>query len=549
MKKNITPLLSRIYLVMLISFFAIYDVSAQVIEMVDQINENLAPIETDKEIISQECLRGGDRPYNVELIRTIEKVKDGKIKTYSSLLNLALLNENKVVIKSSKNKMLLKMETSGGKYIQRYEDKKSKGYTNVLEIQYGDIDEARLAEEMWKKLILSAKERWANDINLPSSLGDLKSWMQPYVGTVDMGKHEAIQTMTESAMYDDYLNYEISNQGGKDKSQIYRFSLGDIEEKSLKVSPSGSVMKLDVKSKRNKKLFLREDEKGITFHNKMNIYFSNAGSALEMAKGMEVVVAMAQEVAEARVGSYENCDDCLGDFSESVNTFNREKLSTNIEGDCQSLLMITKGNKSENYLFRWSDLDITRIKEDFGTNELKLTLETRDKKKFITKAEDGEVKGYQSKLDFYFNNLETFRKSGRQVLNIIESCELDLQPENVEWMDNLFSSQSINKMDQSISTEDECSVVFTSGQADGDKSFTYEFNLYDLDPKRLSMKISKSKLQLDLNTNNKEKIITKTNQDGKLEYANKITLDFDSLDNLRKAELTFIQLIGGCTEG
>ncbi len=278
---------SRIFIQLFLLVFFFGNISAQVVEMVDQVNENLTPIETDKEIISQEFFRSGDRPYNVEFIRTVEKVKDGKQKTYSFLLNLALLNENKVAIKSSKNKMLLKMETSGGKYIQRYEDDKSKGYSNVIEIQYGDIDEARAAEEVWKELIPAAKERWTNDINLPQSLGDLKLWMQPYILVIDMGKHEASQILTENEMYSDYMTYEISNQGGKDKNQLYRFSLSDIDKNSLKVSPTGSVMKLDVKTKANKKLIQREDEKGKTFHNKLVMYFSNAASALELAKGFE----------------------------------------------------------------------------------------------------------------------------------------------------------------------------------------------------------------------------------------------------------------------
>ncbi len=186
-------------------------------------------------------------------------------------------------------------------------------------------------------------------------------------------------------------------------------------------------------------------------------------------------------------------------------------METLLDGDCRSLFTMTKGGKSENYAFRWSDLDVKRIKEDYGTNELKLTLETTGKRKFISKTVEEEIKGYQNKVDFYFNNLETFRKSSIQVMKIIESCELDLSPETVEWMDKLFSSQPINKMDQSISTEDDCSLIYTSSESEGDKSYTYEFNLYDLDSKRLSMKISKSKLQLDLNTNNKEKIITKMN--------------------------------------
>ncbi|NNF34785.1 MAG: hypothetical protein HKN68_11775 [Saprospiraceae bacterium] len=535
--------------ILLLTSLSIFEVDAQLSDLIAQANEQFSPIETDKEIINQEVVVDQEQPYNVELIRTTEKIKDGKQKVERYLFNIALLNENKVAIKSSKNKMLLKMETKGGKYIQRFEDEKSKGYTNVLEIQYVDIDDARSAKSTWEALIPVAKTDWTQAINLPKSLGDLKTWLRPYVGDVDMGKQVASQSLTESTIYDDYVNYEVSNLKGKEKREIYRFSLADIDNESLRVGPSGSTIKMDLKTEGNKKLILKEDEDGTTFQNNLTIYFADAGSALEMSKGMEVVTAMAQLTADERIKSYETCEDCLGGFSEVINQYQGRKINTGLEGDCKSVLTLDKGGNDESYEFRWADLDAKRVKQDFGTNEMKLTLETIGKRKFITKKAEGEIKGYQNKIEFYFNNLETFRKSGIQVKSIIESCDVDIMAESVTWMDELFSAGSINKMDQSISNEEECSVIYTSGDAEGDKSYSYEFNLYDLDSKRINMKISKSKLQLEVNTNNKEKIITKTNQDGKLEYTNKVILDFDNLDNLRKAELSFVQLIGGCSEG
>ena len=541
-------ILTSICIILLIGFVS-FDVNAQLSDLVSQANEQFNAIETDKEIINQEVLVDGEQPYNVELVRTTEKIKDGKQKVERYLFNIALLNENKVEIKSSKNKMLLKMETKGGKYIQRFEDEKSKGYTNVLEIQYVDIDDARSAKSTWEALIPVAKTDWTQAINLPKSLGDLKIWLRPYVGDVDMGKQVATQSLTENTIYDDYVNYEVSNLKGKDKREIYRFSLADIENESLRVGPSGSTIKLDLRTEGNKKLILKEDEDGTTFQNNLSIYFSDAGSALEMSKGMEVVTAMAQLTADERVKSYEMCEDCLTGYKEVINQYSGKKVSTSLEGDCKSILTLDKGGKDETYEFRWADLNVKSVKQDFATNEMKLTFETIGKKKFISEKVEGEIKGYQSKIEFYFDDLETFRKSSIQVKSIIESCDVDLMAESLTWMDEHFSAQAINDMDQSISLEEECSVIYTSGEADGDKSYSYEFNLYDLDSKRVNMKISKSKLQLELNTNNKEKIITKTNQDGKLEYTNKLTMDFGSLDELRKAEMTLIKEINGCARG
>jgi hypothetical protein len=540
---------TRYLFILIFCSFLISGLEAQLSDLIMQANEQFSPIETDKEIITQELIMDPDQYYNVTLTRSTEKIKDGKIKTEQFLFNLALLNEKKVTIKSSKNKMLVKMETKGGKYIQRYEDDESKGYTNVIEMQFVDIDEARDAKTTWEALIPAAKTAWTQAINLPQSLGDLKSWLQPYVVDVDMGKHIASQSLTENTMYEDYVSYEVSNLNGKEKREIYRFSLSDIDNESIKVRPSGSVMIMDLGTEGSQKLILKEDEDGTTFHNNLSIYFTDAGSALEMSKGMEVVTAMAQLSADERNKSYKNCDNCLGSFTAFINSYTAEKINTTIEGDCASTMKISNGNSDEVYEFRWADLDPKRIKQDYNTNELKLTIETVGKKKYVTKRVDGEIKGYNNKVEFLFHDLETFRQGGAQAINIIEGCEVGLEPESITWLDELFSGQSFEKMEQSISIEEECSVVYTSSQKDGEKSDTYEFNLYDLDPKRTNVKISRSKLQLELSTNNKEKIITKTNEDGKLEYTNKLTLSFETLDALRKAEMTFIEQINGCEQG
>ena len=518
----------------------------QLPDLISTANGQLDPIETDKEIISQEINSDEERPYNIEFVRAVEKVKDGKVKRETYVVNLALLNSKKVVIKSSKSQQLLKMETKGGKYIQRYEDGEPKGFTNVMEVQFKDIDGVREAQSIWEEIIERSISQWEEDISLPNTVADMKVWLQKYVVSVSMDKHDAFQSLSPHDQYEDYLTYEVSNLKNKDRQALYTFSLADIEGNSLKASPSGSVMKLDIKSKGNKKYFIQEDQNGLSFSNNISLYFEDAASALECAKGIEAGIDLSKVIAEERNNQYEVCNDCLSEFMSAINEYNNNNISTELTADCISELNISKDDKSEYYRFRWADINADRVQQQFGTKEMKLILETQDKSDYILKTADGEIKGYQDKLELYFNDLETFRKATKQVVKIIGNCELGLEPKSAEWIQELFSSNVMNGIEQSLDLADDCSWEVSLSKEDGNKTDNYEFNIYDIDPNRMNLKVSKSKLQLELNTNRKEKIITKTNDEGKLEYTNKITLNFDSLDHLRIGAMTIHQLIGSC---
>lgn len=518
----------------------------------DEVNALLSDIETDKELILQSIEYDKNQPFQVSLNRITEKVKDGKQKIEKYDFNLALINKKKVEIKSSKNKMTIKMVTEGGKFIQKFEDEKPKGPVNTIEILCLDIDAARALKEHLESAINLAQEEWEASINLPETIGELKSWMSGYVADVPDKDKTHQQTFGNHPKYEDYLILNIS-QAGKENN-IYTFSLGDLEDKSIKVSPIGEVVKLDLKTTSNKKyITVDHPEKGRSFDNSMSLFFTDATQAIEFSKGMEIAIKIANTIKDNREESYESCANCREELSKAVSAYEGKNWKTTMNTHCSSELTFMKVGKEdiETYRFNWADMNSRSIKMDYNSSELKLSVETADKDKFVTKMLNGEIKGYQSKVELLFNNIESFRKAEAQVHDAIDNCDLEIATESINWMDELFSAVTpINEVNQTISTEDgdECSVIFTSSKADSDKSNSYEFNLYDLDSKRVKLNISGSKLQLELVTKNNEKIITRSNQDGKLEYVNKVVIEFDNITNLRTAGITLEELIVGCKE-
>ena len=116
-------------------------------------------------------------------------------------------------------------------------------------------------------------------------------------------------------------------------------------------------------------------------------------------------------------------------------------------------------------------------------------------------------------------------------------------------MSNYVSSVTVegDKYKQSIEqTDDDCSYEYKLENQEKGKEETYEFNLYDLNPKSIKLDISKNKINLNIVTKGKEKLITKYEEGGDLKYAKELDLKFDDLLSARIAQNTFIEIIEGC---
>ena len=519
-------------------------------DSLDEITSSLEVIETDKELITQTLSYNEDAPFNIDLTRTTEKIKDGKQKVEMYSVNMALLNEKKVTIKTSKKEMLVIMESSRGKFIQVTEDNKPKGYTNKLEIQCIDIDAARDMKELLEIAIGEAQGEWEESINLPEELDALKSWLASHLSDVNMEKKTISQSLETDPNLADYILITTSDSKS-DQSTSYYVPMAEIEANSLKASSSKEIITLDVKSKSNKKVFKESNsKKGDSFKNKMELTFEGASAALEFAKAIEKSITPAEEISTQRIESYAQCNDCMATLLQSVNAFQSEKMNAELIGECDARLTVTDNKgKEEAFQFNWADMNHSSLKENFNSDNLSIKVNTLNKNKFITKYKEGEVSGYDDQLEFRFSELEEMRKSLLALSNVIENCDLTLANENIEWINDRWEeSEPINKMNQTFvrSEEDDCSVTLTVSKDESDKTEHYEFNLNDINSESIKLKITGSKLQLEATTNKKEKVINKTDQDGKLEYTNKIVMVFGDINQLRVAEMTMKEEVEGC---
>lgn len=522
--------------------------------LIENMNTALSDIETDKEVIHQHWEYNEANPFQVTFIRVTEEVDGDKEEREKYELNLAILDSGNTEIKSSKNEMKIILEMDKGKFIRKYEDGEAKGYDDKLEILCFDIDAARALKDMVNESIDVAKTSWESSIQLPDDLTSLKSWLEEYVSPAHSEKKKYIQSFTASDKWEDYVVLAIGEEDKEDEMKTYELSLSDVDPGKIKVGNAGDLIKVELHSHSNKRTFKSQSEKdGVTFEDELEVYFEDATAALEWAKGLEKAFVPAKEMAAMRHESYLSCNDCLNLLSKLASAYKDEEWKISLDNTCQATLQYFNKDKDEmtSYLFEWGDLDEEKVDMDYDKSALKITLEVKNKMDYITVLEEGEIGDYKNKIELLFQDVESFKEAGGTVAEIISSCELSIKPATIEWLsETIASSSPIDKTEQSLTLAEgeECAVIFTASETDGDKSQSFEFNLFDLDPDKIDMSIKKNKLELELETNNKEKIITVTDHEGKLEYDNKISILFSDIVQLRTSAMTLERMIKGCKE-
>ncbi len=534
--------MTYLYLI-LISFLPFYPIDFSLVVELQSINDLLTEIDNGKETITQELVYDENTPFDIQLVQKTTKQKDGKEKEEVYLFNLGLMAADNVELKTSKKELSVILKSKRGKFVNLITDGKDKGYGNEVKIYFDDIDVAREVKELLESAIPSAAEEWESSINLPEELAELQTWVSERISNVNYEKKTIIQDLSSHDEYEDYMIL-AANKNKKDDF-TYFVGLGDLNPKSMKIK-TGKEVVLAIKTEKNRKTILQSGKGKTGFTNTVEFYFETPTEALELSKAIEKMSSHALEIRDTRIESYGFCDNCLEDVAAAINSYSGEKSITS-NATCNAEIEVTdKKGKKISYAFNWGDLDVRKMKESYGSGELTLKIETNQKQKFIIEHKEGELSGYNNKIEIPFSDLEFFRSFSPRIEQVIESCSPDITEQDMEYISETIEAASTEKLSQVLAMESDCKMLLSETINEGKKSMDYEINLYDLDKSKVELSISKNALKLNLRTKGKEKVIATTDHDGKSEFTEKFSLVFDNLQTARNAQITLENKINTC---
>ncbi len=512
----------------------------------DKVKGYVKEIKLEKSTVNQALSYADATPYDIKLAitntdskgKSTEEIYEFNLGLMGDVKRSASTKEMKVELASLKNQKVIRY-TKGGE-LQNYENK--------IELLSENIDDARELEKNLKEAITAAKTAWESSIKLPKDdLGALQTWFEQNIKEATAEKQSFKQSFKKSSTYKDRATLNLEENDGKKTTEMQSdFSWGDLNDGSAELKISGKEIYVSAKAKND----YIKNQKGYDDEVKFYAQTPSDGSVLLMA--IQKIIPLAKKELQTRlpkVASKEDgfkiLKDRTKDFKTSESSFTQNIASTCLTS--YNLKSEVKG-KSLEEIFKFNFGDLSDYKLSVSKDVLKITSKVLDNKKFIQYTKNGALENYDNSVDFIVGDLEDARYLAEALPAISKGCKSNVVAGDFNWL--VGKLKSIENPKQELVLQDgadKCKWKLTSTLSESKKSVEIisEWNLYDIDAKKIEIDVSGKTVGVTAFTLNKEKFIKQT-KDSKPGFSSEINLIVNDIEDAQKALATFKSLVEGC---
>lgn len=530
--------------------------------LVGQIAAELQRISDDKTTIAQTFHADGQKPYRVTFTRTVTDAK-GKSNEEKYMFNLADVDKNSVRWESSKKALTLNFRINRNqKFIQTFKNGASNGFTDDLSFLAKGIDNARALKTLFEQAIPLAVEAWEKDSDLHGkSDAELITLLRQLVGEVNIGSSaRLLQRVGASGDQPDRLKLTVEEYNGKglDKKEHFLFNLGDLRANNIQMHIQGPKAYVEASTERNIRWIMAEEEgKEVSYERAVRFYVSDTDQGQILSAVLLKLIPYGKEALDKRLPKAQDAREGLQMLAKTQQKFNQGNSSyeSELKPDCRCLLsQIESNDKStelREYGFHFGDLNEKSVVLDIGSKIAQVKVSTRGRNNFVHVRKDGQQKSYGNQVVFLLPDAEHARRFEHLLPFVIEKCQESPAARDFSWLktatENLGKSVSELSQKLELQSGDPCKWKFTQTESNDKKSIetVYEFNVYDLDERAVSIKVSGIKLLLELKTQGNQKIISRY-VNGKPDYTSVVTLQLADLDEVKTAQVTLLELLKSC---
>jgi len=206
----------------------------------------------------------------------------------------------------------------------------------------------------------------------------------------------------------------------------------------------------------------------------------------------------------------------------------------------------TKGKAVEES-FKFNFGDLSDYKLSVSKEIVKITAKVADNKKFIHYTQDGALQNYDNSVDFIVGDLEDARYLVEALPAISKGCKTNLTAGDFSSFVGKLKLTENQKQGLTLKDGDKCKWKLTSTLSESKKSVESisEWNLYDIDPKKIDIEVSGKMVGITAYTLNKEKFI-KLTKDSKPGFSSEINFVVKDIEDAQKSLATIKALVDGC---
>jgi hypothetical protein len=499
-----------------------------------------------------------DKKSPCGVVFTIEDT-DAKGKTELSRYEIGLSDLSSQLLKAttkSNNVRLVEVTTKDRQeFIKFSKDGDFKGYENKFNLPCFDNDAAKEVMALLKSAIETCEKMPSESCAKPLTFSEAINQLKSLIGKVTINELQIDQTF----VFDKYLStrafFTISELGkSKSNERVFTFDLADLADNKVKFTISGKQLKVNVFS-RNGDLIQRA-ENGKCQSNSDDLFFlaSDVEQAKCLVKALQNAIALARNEAEKRLPVLTNLDAALTLASNNVQTLDQcgTKHEQSLDKNCLTTFSIftnTEGGKKsdkQGFSFNFSDINIKDSDLKISGSSIAVRLRTNEKKDYIKVLKNGELQSYDNEVLIFTKSGEEARLLLHAVKKIVELCPksaasncdkrgsiaLDCAISSVKTV-RQGNDEVKQKLERLLDNEFKLRLVTEFLKGKNTEEIDYEWNMKDIDARRMELKISGKEVSVLLPSRNNEKII-KLNKKDKTEYLNKFSIGVEDIESGRQ---------------
>lgn len=516
----------------------------------DKAKTYVKDIKLEKSTISQQFSYDNASPFNVKIVTSTTDSK-GKSTEEIYEFNLGLMGE----VKRSASSKEMKVELSSQKSLKVIKYTKGgevQNYENKLVILSENVDDARELEIYLKEAITAAKTAWEASVKLPKDdLSSLQSWLEQNIKEVSAEKLSVKQSFKKGNTYKDRGTLISEKNDGKKTTQLQSdFSWGDFNDNGAELKISGKEVTVIVKSKSDYVKTQQGDVmKGYDDEIEISAASPTEGVVLQMA--IQKIIPVAKKELQNRVPKVTSKEEGFKILKDRLKDFkvNESAYTQKIEPSCLTTYNMkseVKGKTVEES-FKFNFGDLADYKLSVSKEVIKISSKVQNSKKFIQYTKDGALQNYDNSIELLVGDVEDARYLIEALPAISKGCKEEVKAGDFNWLASKIKTVENPKQELALQDGDKCKWKLTSSVSDSKKTVesVFEFNLYDIDAKKIEVDVSGKTVGVMGLTLNKEKFIKQT-KDGKPGFASEVNMILNSIEDAQKGVATFKALAEGC---
>ncbi|MEO0733786.1 MAG: hypothetical protein AAFZ52_13200 [Bacteroidota bacterium] len=536
--------------------FSLSGQSSALTALLDQASEEVQTVETAKYSYEQSLTYADDKPWEITVTVAKTSLKNGKGETLTYHFNLSDLDARLVNYKDDKDEQTVVLRTSGKKALIRETDEDGDvSYTSELSLWSPEIDRAKALRDPLREAIPMATELWEADFSPGSTLAELHAWLTENLVPVTVDDEDFGITWEADPDLSDHATLTISEE---DEAESYYFSLADLGKNALdlKVRKAEVFVELGTVSRHNL-IRVSEGEEVQSYDNAISIPVAGVDEARKVIRSLESTLPLAKKAREARMPQTTGLTEGLNLLADLVTGAEQrgKVLTANLEATPVTTLTVTTTDKDKaeeatnRFLFAFADLAPNKVKLAVKSSALNVVIPTKGGKDYIQQWEDGEEDGFADELVLPVPSVEVGRQLEALLPSVIKAAaELPVEVGDFSWLQSATSESGQDDVTQTLEENGgPCKwklTVTEAGKKEDDEQ-EYEFNLYDLDPKRIDFDAGSKGIILKVSTRKSEEIINVLDN-GEPEFTDELLVRFSSIVAAKRAQATLRALIDGC---